>query len=109
MMNIEHNSTYISWFREIKEKISRAQIRATLAANCELILFYWDLGESIAKKLKENAWAIRSLNNFQRIFHLNSRGFRAFHVQTFIISKNFMTAFLLSQIQMQLSPRRGDN
>jgi len=66
VINIENNSTYISWLREIKEKISRAQIRAILAANREIILFYWDLGESIAQKLKENAWGNKVIEQLSK-------------------------------------------
>ena len=47
---------YTRWLKELKEKITRVQVRAALAASRELILFYWDLGESISRKLQENSW-----------------------------------------------------
>ena len=57
---------YVLWLKEIKEKISRAQIRAALAASRELILFYWDLGESLTHKLKENAWGNKVIDQLSQ-------------------------------------------
>ena len=50
---LEVSSEYHVWLKELKNKISKVQFRAALAVNRELILFYWDLGESITKKFEE--------------------------------------------------------
>ncbi len=57
---------YKNWLREIKEKIKGAQIRAALSANREVILFYWDLGESINRKIKENAWGDKVIEQLSK-------------------------------------------
>lgn len=44
------NQEYKKWLKEIKEKVKSAQIRAALAANRELIDFYYDLGRMIVEK-----------------------------------------------------------
>lgn len=57
---------YADWLKEIKNKIKKAQIRASLAASRELILFYWDLGASISKKIEENAWGNKVVDQLLR-------------------------------------------
>ena len=47
---------YKSWLAEVKDRIKVARIKASLAANAELILFYWDLGKMIAEKQAQTNW-----------------------------------------------------
>ncbi|MEI6149724.1 MAG: DUF1016 N-terminal domain-containing protein, partial [bacterium] len=37
-------------------RIRTAQIKATLSANCEMILMYWDIGRMIAERQKREGW-----------------------------------------------------
>ncbi len=52
-LKIFQTSDYALWLKELKEKIRSVQVRAALAANRELILFYWELGGDISRKLAE--------------------------------------------------------
>jgi hypothetical protein len=36
---------YSNWLKEVKERIKIARIKVALAANSELLSFYWDLGK----------------------------------------------------------------
>lgn len=47
---------YISLLKEIKQKVRNAQIKASVRVNSELILMYWELGESIVRKQAETSW-----------------------------------------------------
>ena len=47
---------YPAFLRDIKTRIHRAQMRAALAANRELILLYWDIGRAIAERQKQAGW-----------------------------------------------------
>jgi hypothetical protein len=38
-------TTYICLFSEIKVRIREAQVKATLAANAQMIAMYWDIGK----------------------------------------------------------------
>lgn len=53
---------YSNWLKALKTRIRSAQINASLAANRELILFYWELGESISIKLIENKWGAKVID-----------------------------------------------
>lgn len=61
MTNIKLNKDYINWLNEVKSKIRTAQIKTALAANRELILFYWELGCDIFEKQKNAKWGAKLL------------------------------------------------
>ena len=50
------NTEYKTFFKEIKERIYRAQYDALKAVNKELINLYWDIGKSIVAKQSELGW-----------------------------------------------------
>jgi len=52
-MNLK-DTTYKQWLTELKTKIRSTQIKAAIAVNTELILFYWELGRMLSEK--EMVW-----------------------------------------------------
>lgn len=40
----------------VKIRIRQAQVKATLSANAEMILMYWDIGRIIAERQKREGW-----------------------------------------------------
>lgn len=46
------DGNYRNFISDIKERLKTAQIRAALAANSELIKFYWELGTDLLNKQK---------------------------------------------------------
>ena len=46
------NQDYKHFLTDIKTRLQTAQIRAALAANSELIKFYWELGTDLIEKQK---------------------------------------------------------
>ena len=49
----EHYKYYLSG---IKERLKSAQMRAALAANTELVKFYWEFGNDLVDKQKSHKW-----------------------------------------------------
>lgn len=47
---------YADLLNTIKARIRQAQIRASLSANTEMILMYWDIGRMIHKRQHEKGW-----------------------------------------------------
>jgi predicted nuclease of restriction endonuclease-like (RecB) superfamily len=47
---------YQDWLRSIKQRVASARLRTALAANRELIGFYWELGAQIAEKQAQSQW-----------------------------------------------------
>lgn len=49
-------SRYADLLHGIKKRIRQAQVRAVLSANMEMILLYWDIGFSVAKRQIVEGW-----------------------------------------------------
>ena len=52
----EFAKEYAQTFQSIKKRIKKAQVKAVMAANRELIELYWSLGETIAEKQGISGW-----------------------------------------------------
>ena len=55
---------YMDFFSNIRTRLKTAQIRAALAANSELIKFYWELGNDLIQKQKTQKWGAHFLEQF---------------------------------------------
>lgn len=49
--------SYQMLFGDIKQKIQSSQLRAVLAVNAEMIMLYWQIGNSIAQRQIEKGWS----------------------------------------------------
>ena len=49
-------NNYPALLKEIKDRIRRAQIRATLSANAEMLLMYWDVGRILDGRQAAAGW-----------------------------------------------------
>lgn len=47
---------YQDWLCSIKQQVQSARLRVALAANRQLIQFYWELGAQIAEKQRQSQW-----------------------------------------------------
>jgi hypothetical protein len=50
----------------VKNRIRAAQVKATLAANAELIHLYWDIGRAIAAMQEKEGWGARVIPRLAR-------------------------------------------
>ena len=44
---------------QIKKRIQRAQVKASLSANAEMILMYWDIGRMIHERQQREGWGAK--------------------------------------------------
>jgi predicted nuclease of restriction endonuclease-like (RecB) superfamily len=59
-------SGYTEWLAELKSRIHRAQQRATLAVNRELVLLYWQIGSDILTRQAEQGWGAKVIERLAR-------------------------------------------
>lgn len=57
---------YFSRLAELKERIHKAQQRATLAVNHELILLYWQIGRDILARQAEQGWGAKVIERLSQ-------------------------------------------
>src|SRR5688572_1729980 len=62
--SLHFDTEYKNFLSGIKERLKTAQIRAALAANSELIKFYWQLGNDLIEKQKAFKWGEHFLEQF---------------------------------------------
>jgi predicted nuclease of restriction endonuclease-like (RecB) superfamily len=64
--SIDTPDGYNIWLMELKERIHKAQQRATLAVNRELVLLYWQIGCDILERQAEQGWGAKVI---ERLAH----------------------------------------
>jgi predicted nuclease of restriction endonuclease-like (RecB) superfamily len=57
---------YSTLLRDIKERIQKAQIKAVLSVNAEMINLYWDIGKMIYVKQKQESWGSKVIQNLSK-------------------------------------------
>ncbi|MEA3371510.1 MAG: PDDEXK nuclease domain-containing protein [Campylobacterota bacterium] len=98
-------SDYTQWLKTIKERIRSAQIKAALAASRELILFYWELGEDISRKLSENSWGAKVIDQLAADLQAEFPGIKGFSRRNLYYTKkfyNYFSSFTGSEIAPRL-------
>ena len=50
---------YDDFFRNLKERIRSAQVKAALAVNQELVLLYWQIGRDILQRQQDEGWGTK--------------------------------------------------
>lgn len=49
-------STYADLLGQIKTRIQQGQTRAVMAANAEMVLMYWEIGQMLDENQKKEGW-----------------------------------------------------
>ncbi len=80
LLNSDNN--YQKFLQDIKDRLRKAQIRAALAANTELIKFYWELGSELIEKQKTFAWGEKFLEQFSNDLKQAFPEMRGFSIAT---------------------------
>jgi len=57
---------YIGLLGDIKARIRQAQVKATLSANAEMILMYWDIGCMLQERQNQEGWGASIIPRLSR-------------------------------------------
>jgi hypothetical protein len=57
---------YAALFKDIKERVRTAQVRAALAVNRELIVLYWSIGRDILDRQKIEGWGTKVIERLAK-------------------------------------------
>ena len=60
---------YATLLADIKQRVRRAQVRAMLAVNAELIRLYWDIGRVIDVRQQQEGWGAGVIPRLARDLH----------------------------------------
>lgn len=87
------DENYKIFLTDIKARLQAAQIRAALAANSELIKFYWELGNNLIEKQKNHKWGNGFLEQFSRDMRTAFPEMQGFSVTTLKRMRLFAQAY----------------
>lgn len=59
---LEMPTGYAAFFAGLKERIARGRIRAVLSANSAMVLMYWDIGQAILERQKQEGWGAKVID-----------------------------------------------
>lgn len=62
--SLKNDPSYVAFLKLAKEKVKSAQIRAALAVNTEMLLFYWDLGCMMIEQQAKSSWGAKWIEQF---------------------------------------------
>jgi hypothetical protein len=95
------NTEYKSWLVELKSKIRSTQIKAAIAVNSALILFYWDLGKMISEK--QTSWGSKFLETLSKDLQNEFPEMKGFSVSNLKFCKLFYNYFSIrSQVENEI-------
>lgn len=93
---------YKNWLVELKNKIRSTQIKAAIAVNSALILFYWELGKTISEK--QTAWGSKFLETLSKDLQDEFPDIKGFSVSNLKFCKLFYNYFSIrSQVENEIS------
>ncbi len=84
---------YRTFFKEIKERIHKAQYDALKSVNKELINLYWDIGKSIVAKQEKLGWGKSIVETLARDLQKEFPGIHGFSVQNLWNMRQFYSAY----------------
>jgi len=94
-------SIYKNLLTDIKQRILSAQLKAALSVNAEMIFLYWQIGDSIAQKQKEQGWSsgvIPQLAKDLKIEFPNSKGYSERNLSYMLrFAKEYQNVTILQQ------------
>jgi predicted nuclease of restriction endonuclease-like (RecB) superfamily len=87
------SAEYKTFFKEIKERIHKAQYDAFKSVNKELINLYWDIGRSIVAKQEKLGWGKSIVETLARDLQKEFPGIQGFSVQNLWNMRQFYSAY----------------
>ncbi len=79
-ISLQLDTHYAKFLSEVKTRLKTSQIRAALAANVELIKFYWQLGTDIIQQQEKFKWGEHFLEQFSSDMRQGFPGMQGFSV-----------------------------
>ena len=93
---------YEVFLGERKERIKTAQLRASLAVNREMLLFYWQTGRDILARQNEHGWGAKVIDRLSQDLRRDIPNVEGFSVRNLKYMRAFAQAWPEEPIVQQL-------
>lgn len=84
---------YKSWAEFITEKIKRAHTQTSFKVNAEMLTLYWEIGNSIIEKQKQNGWGSKVIELLAADISKNFPGNSGFSIRNLKYMRTFSEAY----------------
>jgi len=84
---------YAELLDDLKEKIRRAQLRAALSVNEELIKLYWEMGKAIVQKQRREKWGSKTIDKIGLDLQKAFPGIQGFSRSNVFYMRSFFLAY----------------
>lgn len=100
-------SEYILFLSEVKNLVSKAALRAIIAANQELLHLYWQLGKQIVEKQNAKGWGAKVIHTLSQDLRLEFPEMKGFSVRNLNYMRKLAEAYpdfeIVQTVSAQLS------
>jgi len=85
----KQNKEYVEWLNNLKNKISKVQIKAAIAVNSELIELYWEIGKELFEKHEIKGWGNSIVENLSKDLRKEFPEIKGFSRRNLFYMKSF--------------------
>lgn len=93
---------YDDFLRDLKERIRSAQVRAALSVNRELVLLYWQLGQDILTRQRQQGWGAKVIDRLARDLQKEFPDMKGFSPRNLKYMRAFAEAYPNEQIVQEV-------
>jgi len=94
---------YDRFLQSIKEQVRRAQTRAALAVNRELVLLYWQIGKEILERRQQQGWGAKVIEQLAKDLRNEFPDVKGFSRSNLLYMRAFADAYPDEQFVQQLA------
>ncbi len=94
---------YDDFLRELKTRISLAQLRAAISVNKELVLLYWQIGQDILNRQQQQGWGAKVINRLAADLRKAFPEMKGFSPRTLKYMQAFAEAYPMEEFVQQLA------
>lgn len=101
MENEVNHKSYVELIEDLKKQISQARIRAHLAVNKEMISLYWNIGNQILERQKEEGWGTKVIENISKDLRAEFPEMKGLSAQNLKYMRKFAETYTKKEISQQ--------
>ncbi|MEQ8973317.1 MAG: PDDEXK nuclease domain-containing protein [Coleofasciculus sp. C1-SOL-03] len=94
---------YDQFLQSLKKQIRRAQVRAALAVNRELVMLYWQIGQEILSRQQQQGWGAKVISQLAKDLKKAFPEMKGFSRTNLLYMRAFAEAYPDEQIVQQLA------
>jgi predicted nuclease of restriction endonuclease-like (RecB) superfamily len=98
-MTQQRAKTYQAFFAEVKARIQEVQLKAILAANAQMLLLYWQMGNYILQHQKAKGWGAKIIDQLSADLQKEFPALKGFSRRNLLYMKQFAEAYPLPVLE----------